>query len=132
MNKTEKVENVQFAQAQQQLNRSEIATNTRAVEDLSKSLQRSRELLNEKLATTRDLDIVEINKQRKELFDLEDRVRGYSNELKSNSQISTAAVSEVERQQIRGLYMSGLYTQSQIASQYGITQSAVSQIVKMQ
>lgn len=126
-----KTENVQFEQVQQQLNRSEIATNIRAVADLSKSLQRSRDILNEKLATTRDLDIVEINNRRKELFDLEDRVREYSKELTSNSQISTAAVSEVEKQQIRGLYTSGLYTQSQIASQYGITQSAVSQIVKV-
>jgi predicted transcriptional regulator len=43
---------------------------------------------------------------------------------------SNAALSPQEKTEIRGLYDSGLYTQHQLADQYGVTQPAVSQCVR--
>lgn len=38
-------------------------------------------------------------------------------------------LSEAERVQIRGLYQTGLYTQQQLADQYGVSQATIARIV---
>ena len=43
---------------------------------------------------------------------------------------SSASLSTQEKREIAGLYQSGLYTQKQLADQYGVTQSAISQSVR--
>jgi predicted XRE-type DNA-binding protein len=43
---------------------------------------------------------------------------------------STARLTEKERTEIKGLYNSGLYTQSQLAEQYDVTQPTISDITK--
>ena len=43
---------------------------------------------------------------------------------------STARLSDNERQQIKGLYSSGLYTQQEIADQYGVSQPTIGDIVR--
>jgi hypothetical protein len=42
---------------------------------------------------------------------------------------SNAALSTLERKEIKGLHGSGLYTQQQLADQYGVTQPTISQCV---
>jgi transposase-like protein len=43
---------------------------------------------------------------------------------------SSSRLTEEEKKQIKGLYLSGLYTQQQLANQYGVTQPTISDIVK--
>lgn len=126
----EKPSHVQVVQNEQrQIARSDIARNIRATDDISSQIQQRREYLHQQLTTTRSLDVLEITRQREELFTLEEQLQHFSKKMVSNSVPSTAATNDYERKEIKGLYESGLYTQLQIARQYGITQSAVSQIV---
>jgi transposase-like protein len=52
------------------------------------------------------------------------------NELNFMPHASTARLSDQERQQIKGLYLSRLYTQQQLAEQYGVSQPTIGDIVR--
>lgn len=127
MSKSNQVQTIQ--NEQQQFTRSDRARNIRATEDLKQQIEQRRQNINQQLTVTRDLDICSLTDQRTELFALEDQLQKISQTIMPNIPISSAATSNTEKQEIKGLYGSGLYTQKQIAAQYGISQSAISQIL---
>jgi DNA-directed RNA polymerase specialized sigma subunit len=62
------------------------------------------------------------------LYDDADRLK--NSLMKNSPAASTAAFSDKEKKEIKALYDSGLYTQKELAQQYGVSQSAISQTTK--
>lgn len=127
MNNSNQIQVIQ--NEQQQFTRSDRARNIRATEDLRQQVEQRRQNINQQLVNSRDIDVIGLTNQRNELFAIEDQLQEISKKIMPNTSSSSAATSDVEKQEIRGLYGSGLYTQKQIASQYGISQPAISQIL---
>lgn len=116
------------------LTRSDVATQKRALQDLKIQIKKHSEALASQLTTpsgivSSEQTMVFIT-ARNEVNQLVEHVEKIEETLARNSPAgSSARLSEVEKTEIKGFYGTGLYTQSQLADQYGITQPAVGQII---
>ncbi|MEB4592259.1 hypothetical protein VSS37_14825 [Candidatus Thiothrix sp. Deng01] len=127
------VQVVQTAQ-QQSFSRSDIATTRRAVQDLKDQTQKLSTAILQIAATSPDCprgafeaawqQRQQLNQVQQQLNSLEQQISNYL------PHASTARLTDKERKEIQGLYRSGLYTQGQLADQYGVTQPTISDITK--
>ncbi|POY54817.1 hypothetical protein PB70LOC_04473 [Pectobacterium versatile] len=114
--------------------RTDVATTRRALSDLE--LQRSRlgEQVQRRMATASTANLEEFQaawNDRSSLNDVNDQISSIRQTLESMMPSeSSARLSQDERTQITGLYASGLYTQSQLAQQYGVSQPTIGDIVR--
>lgn len=118
---------------QQQLSRSDIATAKRAIQDLRSQSEKLQQAVIQVVASQPQCTpeaFQEAWQKREELNKLNERLQHIEVQMNLNAPVaSTARLTEKEKQEINGLYQSGLYTQAQLANQYGITQPTVSDIV---
>lgn len=133
---TPKAPMVQVIQAaqQQSFSRSDIATTKRAVQDLKDQTQKLSNAILQIAATSPDCAKEAFEaawQQRQQLNSVQQQLTSLAQQL-SNClpHASTARLTDKERKEIQGLYSSGLYTQGQLADQYGVTQPTISDITK--
>lgn len=133
---TPKAPTVQVVQAaqQQSFSRSDIATTRRAVQDLKDQTQKLSNAILQIAATSPDCAKEAFEaawQQRQQLNSAQQQLNSLEQQL-SNClpHASTARLTDKERKEIQGLYSSGLYTQGQLADQYGVTQPTISDITK--
>src|SRR5690606_22156655 len=97
-------------------------------------IDKKRSSIDTVLRNSRTLDSAEtlkLLKEREKLNHLNQTSEELQRKLLPDRPVSSAAsLSTQERREIKGLYNSGLYTQRQLAEQYGVTQSAVSQSIR--
>ena len=130
---TPTVQVVQTAQ-QQSFSRSDIATTRRAVNDLKDQTQKLSNAILQIAATSTSCQKEAFEaawQQRQQLNNVQQQLSSLEQQL-SNClpHASTARLTDKERKEIQGLYSSGLYTQGQLADQYGVTQPTISDITK--
>lgn len=117
-----------------QTTRSDTASVRRAIQDINRQIDNRRSNIDLILRDARTLDtsaFTNLIEERENLNDLHLRSQELQNELVANMpSSSSASLSTQEKREIKGLYQSGLYTQRQLAEQYGVTQSAISQSVR--
>ncbi len=135
---TEPTSNPSAVVAQQQVavTRTQVATTTRAIQDLSAQIQNAQSMLGAQMVTTPQMGLQEfqaawqerdrLNQLHAQLHTLQD---GLSKNMPSPSDFQVR-LTDKERSEIRGLYASGLYTQQQLADQYGVTQPTIARIVE--
>lgn len=132
---SEKIVTVEVAQ-QQIFSRSDAATIKRAFQDLNKKTTILQNEIMRLAATEKDCSVENFKEaweNRKKLNELNTQFSSLEKDLSSYlPKPSTARLSTREKQEIKGLYQAGLYTQSQLAEQYNIRQSSVSDIIKNQ
>jgi predicted nucleic acid-binding Zn-ribbon protein len=124
---------VQAAQ-QQSFSRADIATTRRAFQDLQGQTEKLKNAIFQIATDTPHCS--------KESFDEAWKKRDQLNQVQAQMTVlqeqmngimpsaSTARLSEIERRQIKGLYATGLYTQQQLADQYGVSQPTIGDIVR--
>lgn len=133
---TPKAPMVQVIQAaqQQSFSRSDIATTKRAVRDLKDQTQKLSNAILQIAATSPDCDKEAFEaawQQRQQLNSVQQQLTSLEQQLNNClPHASTARLTDKERKEIQGLYSSGLYTQGQLADQYGVTQPTISDITK--
>jgi len=113
--------------------RSGIASVRRAIQDINRQIDNKRSNIDAVLRDAKTLDASSVTRlitERENLNQLHQRSQELQNQLIPNAPSSSASLSTQERREIAGLYQSGLYTQKQLAEQYGVTQSAISQSVR--
>jgi hypothetical protein len=103
--------------------RSDIATTKRAVQDLKDQTQKLSNAILQIAATSPDCAKEAFEaawQQRQQLNSVQQQLTSLEQQL-SNClpHASTARLTDKERKEIQGLYSSGLYTQGQLADQYG-------------
>ena len=116
-----------------QVTRSDTASVRRAIQDINRQIDNRRSNIDAVLRDARTLDtssVTQLITERENLNQLHERSQELQNQLISNVPSSSASLSTQEKREIAGLYQSGLYTQKQLADQYGVTQSAISQSVR--
>lgn len=116
-----------------QATRSDTASVRRAIQDINRQIDNRRSNIDAVLRDARTLDassVTQLITERESLNQLHQRSQELQNQLIPNAPSSSASLSTQERREIAGLYQSGLYTQQQLADQYGVTQSAISQSVR--
>lgn len=120
---------------QAQFSRSDLATTRRALSDLETQSGRLTEQVHYQLAKPGQVSLEDFQAgwaQREKL----NQISGQIDALKQSiSEIlpnvsSSPRLSVEEREQICGLYQSRLYTQQQIAEQYGVSQPTIGDIVR--
>jgi hypothetical protein len=125
---------VQEQKQQQCFTRSDVATTRRAIQDLKSQSEKLKGSLNQSLAEADNTSFNEFKaiwEQRNKLNQVNNQV----NELEQGiaeimPSLSKAKLSNEERNEIAGLYNSKLYTQSQLAEQYGVSQPTIGDVVK--
>jgi predicted XRE-type DNA-binding protein len=131
-----RAENTQIEnRAEVQVTRSHIASTRRAIQDIDQQIDHRRSRVDAVLRGARTLspdDTIRLIQTRENLNQLHEQSHSLRDQLLSDMpQVpSNAALSSQEKTEIRGLYDSGLYTQHQLADQYGVTQPAISQCVR--
>lgn len=124
---------VQAAQ-QQSFSRSDIATTRRAVQDLKDQTQKLSTAILQIAATSPDCAKEAFEaawQQRHQLNQVQQQLNSLEQQIGNClPHASTARLTDKERREIQGLYSSGLYTQGQLANQYGVTQPTISDITK--
>lgn len=129
-----RTDNIQVeVKSEVQVTRSDTASVRRAIQDINRQIDNRRSNIDAVLRDARTLDISSVTQlitERENLNQLHERSQELQNQLISNVPSSSASLSTQEKREIAGLYQSGLYTQKQLADQYGVTQSAISQSVR--
>jgi len=127
------VQLIQSAQ-QQSFSRSDIATTKRAVQDLKQQTQKLSGAILKIAATSPDCDKEAFEAawhKRQQLNSVQQQLASIEEQISDClPQANTARLTEKERKEIQGLYSSGLYTQKQLADDYGVTQPTISDIIK--
>ena len=117
-----------------QTTRSDVARLHRATQDIERHISRTRQNIDATLRDSRYISseaLKNLAEERNRLNALDDDADRLKNSLMKNSPAaSTAAFSDKEKKEIKALYDSGLYTQKELAQQYGVSQSAISQTTK--
>ena len=124
---------VQAAQ-QQSFTRADIATTRRAFQDLQQQAGKLSDAIFQ-IAVTAPQCSRDAFQAAWEKRDALNKMQAQMAELQSQMDsimpsASTARLSDNERRQIRGLYATGLYTQQQIADQYGVSQPTIGDVVR--
>ncbi|WDM41692.1 hypothetical protein KNV99_20725 (plasmid) [Acinetobacter nosocomialis] len=129
-----RTDNIQVeVKSEVQVTRSDTASVRRAIQDINRQIDNRRSNIDAVLRDARTLDTLSVTQlitERENLNQLHERSQELQNQLISNVPSSSASLSTQEKREIAGLYQSGLYTQKQLADQYGVTQSAISQSVR--
>ncbi len=129
-----RTDNIQVeVKSEVQVTRSDTASVRRAIQDINRQIDNRRSNIDAVLRDARTLDtssVTQLITERENLNQLHQRSQELQNQLISNVPSSSASLSTQEKREIAGLYQSGLYTQKQLADQYGVTQSAISQNVR--
>lgn len=129
-----RTDNIQVeVKSEVQVTRSDTASVRRAIQDINRQIDNRRSNIDAVLRDARTLDtssVTQLITERENLNQLHERSQELQNQLISNVPSSSASLSTQEKREIAGLYQSGLYTQKQLADQYGVTQSAISQNVR--
>jgi DNA-directed RNA polymerase specialized sigma subunit len=124
---------IQAAQ-QQSITRADIATTKRAFQDLQGQAEKLKGALFSIAASAPHCSkesFEEAWSKRDQLNQVQQQMSGLQKQmLDLMPETSTARLSDNERQQIKGLYSSGLYTQQEIADQYGVSQPTIGDIVR--
>ncbi|MDD2863949.1 MAG: hypothetical protein PHC99_04415 [Methylococcales bacterium] len=110
--------------------RTDVATTKRGCQDLTNQISK----LNDEIYrdfSDRSKDPADLLKKRERLIALKDQFEEIESQLNEYlPQIGSSRLTETEKNQIKGLYASGLYNQQQLANQYGVSQPTISDIVK--
>ncbi|WP_454843751.1 hypothetical protein [Rahnella aceris] len=114
--------------------RSDVATTRRALSDLENQASKLGEQISRQISTADTANMDEF----KAAWDNRDALNTVNKQIASvrdtlSSMMpadSTARLSQQERTQIQGLYTTGLYTQTQLAAQYNVSQPTIGEIVK--
>lgn len=131
------LQNQPAIQAQQQVavTRAQVATTARAFQDLSAQISNTRDVLIAQVANPAEVGLPAFTaawNARERLNQLHEQLTavqtGLNAHMPSPSDFQTR-LNEHERTQIRGLYASSLYTQQDLAEQYGVTQPTIARIV---
>ena len=129
-----RTDNIQVeVRSEVQATRSDTASVRRAIQDINRQIDNRRSNIDAVLRDARSLDtssVTQLITERENLYQLHQKSQELQNQLISNIPSSSASLSTHERREIAGLYQSGLYTQQQLADQYGVTQSAISQSLR--
>ena len=129
-----RTDNIQVeVRSEVQATRSDTASVRRAIQDINRQIDNRRSNIDAVLRDARSLDtssVTQLITERENLNQLHQKSQELQNQLISNVPSSSASLSTQEKREIAGLYRSGLYTQKQLADQYGVTQSAISQNVR--
>jgi uncharacterized phage infection (PIP) family protein YhgE len=118
-----------------QVTRSDVASVRRSMQDINQQIDNRRSRIDDVLRNNRSLSseqIIDLLDNRENLNQLHTQASNLERQLVADMpQVpSNAALSTRERQEIQGLYRSGLYTQRQLADQYGVSQPAISQCTR--
>lgn len=130
----ENIEIVQQRISEQATSRSDVATVKRSIRDLQKQVGRLQSNLSSQLTQNEQVDLDSFSKawdNRKKLNSLNQKITELEQEISPHiPSLGNARLTEEEKRQIKGLHNSGLYTQKELADQYGVTQPAISDIVR--
>lgn len=127
-------ENVNYEQAQQQIfSRSDIATTKRAFQDIKNQASKLSKDITHYVSNTSNCsehNFQEAWNKRQELNKLKEQLSAMEEQMtKCMPSQSNSRLKDHEKTEIKGLYQSGLYTQQQLATQYGVTQPTIHDIV---
>jgi hypothetical protein len=122
------------SRAEVQVTRSHVASTRRAIQDIDQQIDNRRSRIDAVLRDSRSLGMeqtTQLLQERANLNSLHEQSHSLRDQLLTGMpQVSSnAALSTLERKEIKGLHGSGLYTQQQLADQYGVTQPTISQCV---
>ncbi|MGL6411003.1 hypothetical protein ACSZMR_13550 [Aeromonas veronii] len=120
---------------QAQYSRSDLATTRRALSDLESQAEKLTQQVHYHLAKPGQVSLEDFQAgwaQREKLNQISGQIDSLRQSISEilPSVVSSPRLSVEEREQIRGLYQSRLYTQQQIAEQYGVSQPTVGDIVR--
>lgn len=125
---------IQQQVAEHATTRSDVATMHRSISDLKSQVDRLRSNLGTIMIQSESMEFAnfksawekreELNRLNEDISKIEDRLKQYT------PPPSSARLTEQERNEIRGLHSSGLYTQQQLADQYGVTQPTISDLLR--
>lgn len=122
------------APQQQGFTRADVATTRRALHDLQKQAGKLSDAIFQLAATAphvSHLAFKEAWEKRETLNKMQAQMVDLQAEMESIlPSTSTARLSDNERRQIKGLYATGLYTQQQLAEQYGVSQPTIGDIAR--
>lgn len=117
-----------------QTTRSDVARLHRATQDIERHINHTKQNIDATLRDSRYISpesLKNLAEERNRLNTLYADANRLKESLMQNSPAaSTAAFSDKEKKEIKALYDSGLYTQKELAQQYGVSQSAISQTTK--
>lgn len=130
----ENIEIVQQRISEQATSRSDVATVKRSIRDLQKQVSRLQNNLSSQLTRQEQVDLTlfqQVWKNREKLNSLNKKINELEQEISPHiPSLGNARLTEEEKRQIKGLHNSGLYTQKELADQYGVTQPTISDIVR--
>lgn len=125
---------VSQVESRMQITRSDVARLHRATQDIERHINRSSQNIDATLRENRHISpdtLKTLVEERNRLNNLYTESERLKTSLVQNTPIaSNAAFVDREKKEIRSLYESGLYTQKELAQQYGVSQSAISQTTK--
>ena len=120
--------------SEQATSRSDVATVKRSIRDLQKQVNRLQNNLSSQLTRQEQMDYASFRQvwtNREKLNSLNQKISELEQEINHHiPSLGNARLTEEEKQQIKGLHNSGLYTQKELADQYGVTQPTISDIVR--
>ena len=120
--------------SEQATSRSDVATVKRSIRDLQKQVSRLQNNLSSQLTRQEQVDYTSFQQvwaNREKLNSLNQKISELEQEINHHiPSLGNARLTEEEKQQIKGLHNSGLYTQKELADQYGVTQPTISDIVR--
>ena len=120
--------------SEQATSRSDVATVKRSIRDLQKQVGRLQSNLSSQLTQNEQVDLDSFSKawdNRNKLNSLNQKITELEQEISPHiPSLGNARLTEEEKRQIKGLHNSGLYTQKELADQYGVTQPTISDIVR--
>lgn len=127
---------VQVVQAAQPLfSRAQVAATTRAFQDISAQISQARDVVSNSMTDTATMGLAAFTAAwaaREQLNTLNEQAANLQAGLGQHMPAPAAfkgSLTPAERTQIGCLYNSGLYTQQQLADQYGVSQPTIGRIV---
>jgi len=114
--------------------RTDVATTRRALADLESQASRLGQQIQQQMANANTANMEEFErawKNRSQLNQVNEQISAVKATMEEMMPgASSARLSGEERTQIQGLYASGLYTQLQLANQYGVSQPTIGDVVR--
>jgi len=126
----------QVAQAEQPaFSRAQVAATTRAFQDINGQIEHARNVIGHSMTNAASMGYGAFQQAwaaREQLNQLQGQATNLQTGLSQHMPAPSSFqgnLSEAERVQIRGLYQTGMYTQQQLADQYGVSQATIARIV---
>ena len=119
---------------QRMTTRTDVATARRSLQDLKKQTHRMSSNLNCYLSETTHIGpeaYAETWDKREKINEINNKISEIEKDLMHElPSTGSARLSDEEKQQIRGLHSTKLYTQKELADQYGVSQPTVGDIIR--